>query len=147
MSVSKDQHNKHNGKDQPEEEHDETDEEYGNSTGSSLLWTSLKLMTAAALCWSAFHTNNGSLSTPTAAASAQSSLESFPHRRLLEAVQNVPSYMQHLMEDLRAREKLFEDTPPEEIKYWFEYTGPLQVRNEDSFLLLLGGREDTLQNA
>lgn len=38
----------------------------------------------------------------------------------------VPSYMNDLMKNLREREKLFEDTPPEEVKYWFEYTGPLQ---------------------
>ncbi len=39
----------------------------------------------------------------------------------------VPSYMMDLFEDLKARKKLFDDTPPEEVKYWFEYTGPLQV--------------------
>lgn len=38
-----------------------------------------------------------------------------------------PSYMKDLMGDLQARQKLFDDTPPEEVKYWFEYTGPLQV--------------------
>jgi len=35
--------------------------------------------------------------------------------------------MKALMEDLAARKKLFDETPPEEVKYWFEYTGPLQV--------------------
>jgi hypothetical protein len=35
--------------------------------------------------------------------------------------------MEYLMKDLDARKKLFEETPPEEVKYWFEYTGPLQV--------------------
>lgn len=30
------------------------------------------------------------------------------------------------MDDLAARKKLFDETPPEEVKYWFEYTGPLQ---------------------
>jgi len=34
--------------------------------------------------------------------------------------------MNALMKDLKERQKLFEDTPPEEVKYWFEYTGPLQ---------------------
>ena len=38
-----------------------------------------------------------------------------------------PSYMRKLWEDLTARKKLFEETPEEEIKYWFEYAGPLQV--------------------
>ena len=41
---------------------------------------------------------------------------------------NPPSYMKGLMEDLKSRKKLMEETPPEEVKYWFEYTGPLQVR-------------------
>lgn len=39
-----------------------------------------------------------------------------------------PSYMRKLFDDLTSRKKLFEETPPEEIKYWFEYAGPLQVR-------------------
>jgi hypothetical protein len=39
-----------------------------------------------------------------------------------------PSYMQPLFEDLQERQKLFTDATPEEIKYWFEYTGPMQVR-------------------
>ena len=41
---------------------------------------------------------------------------------------NPPSYMKGLMDDLKARKTLMEETPPEEVKYWFEYTGPLQVR-------------------
>ena len=53
------------------------------------------------------------------------------HRRLSSA--DPPSYMTHLFADLKARKKLMEETPPEEVKYWFEYTGPLQVR---IFLLL-----------
>lgn len=50
-------------------------------------------------------------------------------RRKLSAaapISHVPSYMTDLMKDLEARKKLFEETPPEEVKYWFEYTGPLQ---------------------
>lgn len=52
----------------------------------------------------------------------------------------VPVYMKPLMEDLRQRQKLFDETPPEEIKYWFEYTGPLQVRtgNETQGVPLCG---------
>ena len=50
------------------------------------------------------------------------------HRRLLEVDGNTPTYMKPLMKDLQEREKLFAETPPEEVKYWFEYTGPLQVR-------------------
>ena len=48
------------------------------------------------------------------------------HRRLLGDA--IPSYMEGLMKDLKERKKLFQETPPEEVKYWFEYTGPLQVR-------------------
>jgi len=40
-----------------------------------------------------------------------------------------PSYMRKLFDDLASRKKLFDETPEEEIKYWFEYAGPLQVRN------------------
>ena len=41
----------------------------------------------------------------------------------------IPSYMKPLLnKDLKERKKLFDDTPPEEVKYWFEYTGRLQVR-------------------
>jgi hypothetical protein len=35
--------------------------------------------------------------------------------------------MDPLMKDLKERKKLMEETPPEEVKYWFEYTGALQV--------------------
>lgn len=38
----------------------------------------------------------------------------------------IPSYMNVMNEDLKERKKLFEETPPEEVKYWFEYTGKLQ---------------------
>ncbi len=51
-------------------------------------------------------------------------------RRLSDStisMKNPPSYMKDLTEDLKARRKLMEETPPEEVKYWFEYTGPLQV--------------------
>jgi len=36
-------------------------------------------------------------------------------------------HLQTLYEDLWAQEKLFDETLPEEVKYWFEYTGLLQV--------------------
>lgn len=39
------------------------------------------------------------------------------------------------MKDLAEREKLWAETPPEEVKYWFEYTGPLQV----SYMVFGGG--------
>jgi len=34
--------------------------------------------------------------------------------------------MKHLTDELKERKKLMEETPPEEVKYWFEYTGELQ---------------------
>eukprot|EP00565_Helicotheca_tamesis_P008129 CAMPEP_0185733108 /NCGR_PEP_ID=MMETSP1171-20130828/18404_1 /TAXON_ID=374046 /ORGANISM="Helicotheca tamensis, Strain CCMP826" /LENGTH=756 /DNA_ID=CAMNT_0028402743 /DNA_START=12 /DNA_END=2282 /DNA_ORIENTATION=+ len=48
------------------------------------------------------------------------------HRRLSTADGSVPTYIEPLIKDLEERTKLMEDTPPEEVKYWFEYTGPLQ---------------------
>jgi len=51
----------------------------------------------------------------------------YPRRRLTAVMgETIPSYMNDLMEDLKGRKKLFEETPAEEVKYWFEYTGPLQ---------------------
>jgi len=53
-----------------------------------------------------------------------------PHRRLQSGVKPgkdyIPTYMVPILEDLKERKKLMEDTPPEEVKYWFEYAGPLQ---------------------
>jgi hypothetical protein len=59
------------------------------------------------------------------------------HRRLSSA--ETPSYMEELMDDLKARKKLMEETPKEEIKYWFEYTGPLQVSHGLACALWIGG--------
>jgi hypothetical protein len=69
-------------------------------------------------------------------------------RRLMErkmdssSTSSIPSYMRELMKELKDRKQLFDDTPPEEVKYWFEYTGPLKVstvqcsavRNSFSFI-------------
>jgi hypothetical protein len=44
--------------------------------------------------------------------------------------------MDGLFKDLAARKKLFDDTPPEEVKYWFEYAGPLQVSFKGKNLFL-----------
>ena len=54
---------------------------------------------------------------------------SFANRRLTQVSSgnSIPSYMKSLMEELKERKKLMLETPPEEVKYWFEYTGPLQV--------------------
>jgi len=59
-------------------------------------------------------------------ANENSDAEAFPRRRLSMVGDSIPSYMNPVMKDLKERKKLFEETPPEEVKYWFEYTGPLQ---------------------
>ena len=92
---------------------------FNSSSNNSRLTTILKLMASSALLYSAistFQQQPASSSTATA------------RRRLMNVVGDaLPSYMDPLMKDLRERKKLFDDTPPEEVKYWFEYTGPLQV--------------------
>jgi hypothetical protein len=84
------------------------------------------LLAAAAFLFSAYsmlNENDGQ----------QSGEEEVPvsHRRLQQQQQlsadSPPRYMRALFDDLHARHKLFDETPPEEIKYWFEYSGPLQV--------------------
>lgn len=62
-----------------------------------------------------------------AGASAEEATQQQRRRRLQDA-DNAPSYMAPLFDELKERRKLMEETPPEEVKYWFEYTGPLQVR-------------------
>lgn len=100
------------------------------------MWTALKLLSAAALCVSAYHLNYSASQKDAVIGggddgSQQKVLLPTHSRRLQQkfGVNHVPSYMNKLMDDLAARKKLFEDTPPEEIKYWFEYSGPLQVRS------------------
>lgn len=78
-------------------------------------WTAIKLLAAAGVFYAAL-----------SGKSFSNGVDVVP-RRLSEVGDSVPSYMDPLMKDLETREKLFADTPPEEIKYWFEYTGPLQV--------------------
>jgi hypothetical protein len=115
------------------------------------LWTTLKLMLAVAFCVAALDQwpSLGGRSTTTDTSSSSSiphpHEQNHPihHRRLLEettgattshdgaaaaAVVPPPPYMMATLQDLDARHALFDGTPPEEIKYWFEYSGPLQVR-------------------
>ena len=55
-------------------------------------------------------------------------------RRQLSVIEQsdneAPKYMESILEDLEARIKLMEETPPQEVKYWFEYAGPLQVSSQ-----------------
>ena len=87
---------------------------------SSPVMSALKLVAASAFLWGAFTTYTSSHASPAAADS---------HRRLTQVSlgDTIPSYMEPLMKDLKERKKLMEETPPEEVKYWFEYTGSLQV--------------------
>jgi hypothetical protein len=54
-----------------------------------------------------------------------------PHRRLTSLTKPgkdyEPTYIKPILDELKERKKLMEETPPEEVKYWFEYAGPLQV--------------------
>jgi hypothetical protein len=96
------------------------------ATGSSPVWTVVKLCAAGAFLYAAA-TKSTSFARIVDDDSSEVSTPSFHGRRLQAVGDDVPSYMEPLMNDLVARKKLFEDTPPEEVKYWFEYAGPLQV--------------------
>lgn len=97
-----------------------------DKTRSSKTMSALKTLAACALLYSAFVTwnsrggSNGSSATMVQAGQAA-------RRQLSMVGDSIPAYMEGLMKDLRERKKLFDETPPEEVKYWFEYTGPLQV--------------------
>jgi len=100
------------------------------STKSKVI-ESLKLIASVSFLFSSIYTSyyssNGNVNgngNDNAGNNVLSSLSS--HRRRLSSVHTTPAYMNDLMEELKARNKLFDDTPPEEVKYWFEYTGPLQ---------------------
>lgn len=93
---------------------------------SSGKWTFVKLLLSVGFCFSAYYQLNHQSQSET---SNGKDASTNGRRRLLQT-QNieVPSYMQSTMADLEARHALFDNTPPQEIKYWFEYAGPLQVR-------------------
>mmetsp|Transcript_21027 Transcript_21027/g.42021 ORF Transcript_21027/g.42021 Transcript_21027/m.42021 type:complete len:768 (-) Transcript_21027:892-3195(-) len=119
----------------------------GSSTSNA--FTAVKLLAAAALFYSAGLTFAETYQHMTARSTLNSAhdIEAFTannsnnnaysyinwdgHGRRLSSEaktskENPPSYMKDLFEDLTARTKLMEETPPNEVKYWFEYTGPLQ---------------------
>jgi hypothetical protein len=98
------------------------------ATGSSPLWTAVKLCAAGAFLYAAVMKSTSSVRIVDDSSEALS--PSFHGRRLQAVGDEVPQYMEPLMNDLVARKKLFEDTPPEEVKYWFEYAGPLQVSRD-----------------
>ena len=107
-------------------------------TTTTALWTVAKLVTAAVLCAGAFSMQQQPVEQPVEQQDVPTAASSSNHRRLTEeenanqlplAAQTSPlaAELQPLFQDLTKREKLFADTPPEEVKYWFEYTDPLQV--------------------
>jgi len=96
---------------------------------SSAIKTVVKLSIASILLYSSYRSSHmyhdkGNITRR----QQDDSLTMQSRRRLsvVSSVSTVPTYMDGLMDDLAAREKLFDETPPEEVKYWFEYTGPLQ---------------------
>lgn len=109
-----------------------------STTSSTLLWTATKLIAACSMIVSAYcmlrsdDNSWGNHNKYDIEAAATSTIHQQYHRRLTSVTSKFdksssPSYMHELFEDLAARKKLFDDTPPEEVKYWFEYAGPLQV--------------------
>ena len=100
------------------DENDTPDDHEVVGEGSSKAMIALKLVAASMFVLSA-------ISTFTATSRSETGL----HRRLSQVSLGdaVPSYVEPLMKDYKERRKLMEETPPEEVKYWFEYTGPLQV--------------------
>jgi len=91
--------------------------------------SSLKLIVASVLLLSAGYNYSHRISTAVMHGSMDSeTISSQQRRRLKEIISDgsIPQYMGELMDDLKSRKKLMEDTPPEEVKYWFEYAGPLQ---------------------
>lgn len=95
----------------------EEKESGAQEASSSRIAAACKVLVSITLLVSSVHTYQSRNAT---------SVQNADHRRRLSFVSDSPSYMEDLMEDLKEREKLFDETPPEEVKYWFEYTGPLQ---------------------
>lgn len=101
------------------------DDENIPKPSSSKIMFALKLLSASALLVSAAsnYSNGHEESVGEVAASGASPER---RRRLSLIGESVPTYMEPMMDDLKERKKLMEETPKEEIKYWFEYAGPLQ---------------------
>lgn len=114
---------------QQQQDHDISEEEEEDYSLSSRTWTIAKYCLSAVLLANAVSTTYNQL-VPARQDGLTSVWADFPHRRLESLVKPdkdyVPSHMLPIMEELVARKKLMEETPKEEIKYWFEYAGPLQ---------------------
>jgi hypothetical protein len=103
-----------------------------SSSSASRMTTMLKLVAASAFLYGAVSTYQQGQQQQQRSHNDGFQAAGVPEhgrRRLLSAIgDSIPKYMDPLLKDLRERKKLFDETPPEEVKYWFEYTGPLQVR-------------------
>lgn len=104
---------------------DSMDQAGDGPVSSSNTMAVLKSLAACAFCYSAFVTYQGNHGGDVS--SFVASAGSSPRRQLSMVGDGIPAYMDGLMKDLRERKKLFDETPEEEVKYWFEYTGSLQV--------------------
>jgi hypothetical protein len=116
------------------EESNSTTNHHNTTTGPSYLWVGLKFLLAAGFIsagvqqWTQRGVGSSSISDEIT--NHDSLWTMITHRRLSEQTASLltgdlPSYVQPLMEELNERKKLFAEA--EVIKYWFEYTGPLQV--------------------
>jgi hypothetical protein len=95
-----------------------------NTTTTAAKWTATILFCALTVLTLLVRNNNNNNSS--------AAVHPEVGRRRLEATNNPINaeptpYMEDLFADLQARKKLFDDTPAQEIKYWFEYSGALQV--------------------
>jgi len=132
MVTSTDDYHQHQHQ-QQETDYNRSDEEeeeiYSSFYRSS--WSAVKYVLSAVLLTNAITTTYRLFLPETLQPDGLTSVwADFPHRRLESLVKPdkdyVPSYMIPIQEELVARKKLMEETPKEEIKYWFEYAGPLQ---------------------
>ena len=106
-------------------EMEESSDQQQSMQKPSKTMTLFKTVAACAFLYSAVNTYNNHNNNNNNVSDERDN--SFPRRRLSMVGDDVPYYMEPMMKDLRERKKLFDETPPEEVKYWFEYTGPLQV--------------------
>ena len=104
-------------------------EDQDQSQQSSTTLKALKVVVSAALLLSSGYTVVDRLQ-------ANNKKDRYPHRRLsLLGLNGDNYYVDDIEQELKGRQKLFDDAKPNEIKYWFEYSGKLQVN--DLFLNLL----------
>jgi len=108
---------------------------YASTTSMKVIAACVLLVGFASVATSSYslEDSSSSSSSTTSSVTAAHTDSGERHGRRLEAVNSgagieyeKPSYMNDLQKELKGRKKLFDDTPPEEVKYWFEYTGELQ---------------------